>query len=301
KVSPQRVVYAEGEDERVLRAVQVVVDESMVKPILIGRPTVIEARIARLGLRLKRERDFDVVDPASDARYQEYSAIYHRLAERKGVTPALARLEMRRRYTLIAAMLLHMGDADAMLCGMVGRYDSHLRFIDHVIGRRAGVGNYAAMNMLLLPKRTVFICDTYVNYDPTAEQIAEMTVLAAEEIRRFGIVPRVALLSHSNFGAADTPTALKMRKALELVQARAPGLEIDGEMHGDAAISEETRNRSFPNSRLKGEANLLVMPTLDAANIAFNLLRVAAGEDITVGPMLLGVARPVHILTPSAT
>jgi malate dehydrogenase (oxaloacetate-decarboxylating)(NADP+) len=301
KRSPQRVVYAEGEDERVLRAVQVVVDESMVRPTLVGRPTVIEARIARLGLRLKRERDFDLVDPASDPRYQEYSAIYHGLAERKGVTPSIARLEMRRRYTLIGAMLMHMGDADAMLCGMVGRYDSHLRFIDHVIGRRSGVGNYAAMNMLLLPKRTVFICDTYVNYDPSAAQIAEMTVLAAEEIRRFGIVPKVALLSHSNFGAADTPTAVKMRKALEILETTAPGLEVDGEMHGDAAISEETRSRAFPNSRLKGEANLLVMPTLDAANIAFNLLKTAAGEDITVGPMLLGVARPVHILTPSAT
>jgi malate dehydrogenase (oxaloacetate-decarboxylating)(NADP+) len=301
KGSPQRVVYAEGEDERVLRAVQVVVDESMVRPTLIGRPMVIEARIARLGLRLKRERDFDVVDPASDPRYQEYSAIYHRLAERRGVTPSIARLEMRRRYTLIGAMLMHMGDADAMLCGMVGRYDSHLRFIDHVIGRRPGAENYAAMNMLLLPKRTVFVCDTYVNYDPSAAQIAEMTVLAAEEIRRFGIVPKVALLSHSNFGAADTPTAVKMRKALEILETTAPGLEVDGEMHGDAAISEETRSRAFPNSRLKGEANLLVMPTLDAANIAFNLLKTAAGEDITVGPMLLGVARPVHILTPSAT
>jgi malate dehydrogenase (oxaloacetate-decarboxylating)(NADP+) len=301
KGSPQRVVYAEGEDERVLRAVQVVVDESMVRPTLIGRPTVIEARIARLGLRLKRERDFEIVDPASDPRYQEYSAVYHRLAERKGVTPPIARLEMRRRYTLIGAMLMHMGDADAMLCGVVGRYDSHLRFIDHVIGRRAGAGNYAAMNMLLLPKRTVFICDTYVNYDPSAEQIAEMTVLAAEEISRFGIAPKVALLSHSNFGAADTPTAVKMRKALEILANIAPGLEVDGEMHGDAAISEETRNRTFPNSRLKGEANLLVMPTLDAANIAFNLLKTAAGEDITIGPMLLGVARPVQILTPSAT
>jgi malate dehydrogenase (oxaloacetate-decarboxylating)(NADP+) len=301
KTSPQRVVYAEGEDERVLRAVQVVVDESMVRPTLIGRPAVIEARIARLGLRLKRERDFDVVDPASDPRYQDYSAAYHRLAERRGVTPPIARLEMRRRYTLIGAMLMHMGDADAMLCGVVGRYDSHLRFVDHVIGRRAGVESYAAMNMLLLPKRTVFICDTYVNYDPSAAQIAEMTVLAAEEIRRFGIVPKVALLSHSNFGAADTPTAVKMRKALDILGTTAPGLEVDGEMHGDAAISEETRGRAFPNSRLKGEANLLVMPTLDAANIAFNLLKTAAGEDITVGPMLLGVARPVHILTPSAT
>src|SRR5262249_48957031 len=258
KNSPQRVVYAEGEDERVLRAVQVVVDESMVRPTLIGRPTVVEARIAPLGLRRRRERDYDLVEPASDPRYQEYYAVYHRLAERKGVTPSIARLEMRRRYTLIGAMLLHMGDADAMLCGAVGRYDSHLRFIDHVIGRRASVGNYAAMNMLLLPKRTVFICDTYVNYDPTAEQIAEMTVLAAEEIRRFGITPKVALLSHSNFGAENTPTAVKMRKALQILETCAPHLEVDGEMHGDAALSEETRSRTFPHSRLKGEANLLV-------------------------------------------
>jgi malate dehydrogenase (oxaloacetate-decarboxylating)(NADP+) len=196
---------------------------------------------------------------------------------------------------------MHLGDADAMLCGVVGRYDSHLRFIDHVIGRRPGVAGYAAMNMLLLPGRTVFICDTYVNFDPTAEQIAEMTVLAVEEIRRFGITPRVALLSHSNFGALDTPTAAKMRHALALIEARAPGLEVDGEMHGDAAISAEIRARTLPETRLRGDANLLVMPTLDAANISFNLLKSAWGDGITVGPILLGVARPVHILTPSAT
>jgi malate dehydrogenase (oxaloacetate-decarboxylating)(NADP+) len=301
KTAPKRVVYAEGEDERVLRAAQVVVDEGIARPTLIGRPVVIEARIERLGLRLKRGKNFDLVDPNSDPRYQEYSAAYHRLAERKGVTPQIARLEMRRRYTLIGAMLVHKGDADAMLCGVVGRYDSHLRFIDHVIGLRAGARCYAAMNMVLLPKRTVFICDTYVNFDPSAEQIAEMTVLAVEEIRRFGIVPKVALLSHSNFGAADTPTAVKMRKALELLQALAPGLEVDGEMHGDAAISEEIRKQTFPNSRLHGEANLLVMPTLDAANIAFNLLKTAAGDGITIGPILLGVGRPVHIITPSST
>ena len=301
KTSPRRVVYAEGEDERVLRAAQVVVDEAMARPTLIGRPAVIQARIERLGLRLKRERDFELVDPNSDPRYQEYSAAYHRLAERKGVTPQIARLEMRRRYTLIGAMLVHMGAADAMLCGVVGRYDSHLRFIDHVIGLRPGVKSYAAMNGLLLPKRTVFICDTYVNFDPSAEQIAEMTVLAAEEIRRFRIVPRVALLSHSNFGATDTPTAVKMRKALALLATLAPGLEVDGEMHGDAALSEEIRKQVFPNSRLRGEANLLVMPTLDAANIAFNLLKTAAGDGITVGSILLGVARPVHSISPSAT
>ena len=258
-------------------------------------------RLKRHGLRLKPRRDFELVDPNDDPRYRDYSATYHELAGRRGVTPSLARLEMRRRYTLIGAMLMRKGDVDAMLCGMVGRYASHLRFIDHVIGLRPGVKNYAAMNMLLLPKRTVFICDTYVNYDPSAEQIAEMTVLAADEIRRFGIAPKVALLSHSGFGAADTPTAIKMRRALGLIGDAAPELEIDGEMHGDAAISEEIRANLFPNSRLKGEANLLVMPTLDAANIAFNLLKTASGDGITVGPILLGCAGSVHILTPSAT
>jgi malate dehydrogenase (oxaloacetate-decarboxylating)(NADP+) len=301
KASPRRVVYAEGEDERVLRAAQVVVDEGMARPTLVGRREVVQVRIERLGLRLKPEREFDLVDPNDDPRYREYSMAYHKLAERKGVTPQIARLELRRRTTLIGAMLVHMGAADAMLCGVVGHYVNHLRFIDEAIGLSPGARNYAAMNMLLLPSRTVFICDTYVNYDPTAEQIAEMTVLAAEEIRRFGITPRVALLSHSSFGTANTPTAAKMRRALALIGSLAPGLEVDGEMQGDAALSEEIRARVFPNARLTGEANLLVMPTLDAANIAFNLLKTAAGDGITVGPILLGVARPVHILTPSAT
>ncbi|HEY7742400.1 MAG TPA: NADP-dependent malic enzyme [Burkholderiales bacterium] len=301
KASPKRVVYTEGEDERVLRAAQVVVDEGMARPTLVGRREVVTARLERLGLRLRLDGDVDLVDPNADPRYREYSMAYHKLAERKGVTPQIARLELRRRTTLIGAMLMHMGAADAMLCGVVGRYNSHLRFIDDVIGLAPGARNYAAMNMLLLPSRTVFICDTYVNYDPSAEQIAEMTVLAVEEIRRFGIRPRVALLSHSSFGAADTPTAVKMRRALGLIESLAPGLEIEGEMQGDAALSQEIRDRVFPNARLKGEANLLVMPTLDAANIAFNLLKTAAGDGITVGPMLLGVARPVHILTPSAT
>jgi malate dehydrogenase (oxaloacetate-decarboxylating)(NADP+) len=301
KAAPRRVVYTEGEDERVLRAAQAVVDEGLARPTLIGRREVVQARIERLGLRIRMGADFDLVDPNNDPRHREYSAAYHGLAERRGVTPQIARLEMRRRNSLIGAMLLHMRAVDAMLCGVVGRYDSHLRFVDHVIGLRPGVKNYAAMNMLLLPNRTVFICDTYVNYDPTAEQIAEMTVLAAEEIRRFGIVPKVALLSHSSFGAASTPTAAKMRRALALIQELDPGLEIEGEMQGDAALSEEIRDRVFPNARLKGAANLLVMPTLDAANIAFNLLKTAAGDGITVGPILLGVARPVNILTPSAT
>ncbi len=301
KASPKRVVFTEGEDERVLRAVQAVIDEGMARPTLVGRPEVIGARAEKLGLRLRRDHDYDLVDPNNDPRFREYSQAYHRLAERKGVTPQIARLEMRRRNTLIGAMLIHKGAADALLCGVVGRYDSHLRFVDHVIGLRPGVKCYAAMNTLLLPKRTVFICDTYVNYDPTAEQLAEMTLLAAEEIRRFGIMPKAALLSHSSFGTAYTPTAAKMRRALELIQNLAPDLEVEGEMQGDAALSQEIRDRVFPNARLKGEANLLVMPTLDAANIAFNLLKTAAGDNITVGPILLGVARPVSILTPSAT
>ncbi len=301
KAAPKRVVYTEGEDERVLRAAQVVVDEGMARPTLVGRREVIRARLERLGLRLRVGEDFDLVDPDNDPRYREYSTAYHKLAERKGVTPQIARLELRRRYTLIGAMLLHMKAADAMLCGVVGRYDSHLRFIDHVIGLAPGAKNYAAMSMLLLPHRTVFICDTYVNYDPSAEQIADMTVLAVDVIRRFGITPKVALLSHSSFGTANTPTAAKMRRALQLIENLAPGLEVEGEMQGDAALSQEIRERVFPNARLKGEANLLVMPTLDAANIAFNLLKTAAGDGITVGPILLGVARPVQILTPSAT
>jgi malate dehydrogenase (oxaloacetate-decarboxylating)(NADP+) len=301
KQAPKRIVYADGEEERVLRAAQVVIDEGIARPILIGRPDVIEMRIERLGLRMKKTQDFELVDPGRDPRYREYWTEYLRIAERRGVTPEIAKLDMRRLPTLIGAMLIHMGAADAMLTGVLGRYLGHLRFIDQVIGKRAGVNHFAAMNLLLLPRRTVFICDTYVNFDPSAEQIAETTLLATEEIRRFGIIPKVALLSHSSFGVADTPTARKMRSALALIEKLAPGLEIEGEMQGDAALSEEIRMRVFPNSRLKGDANLLVMPTLDAANIAFNLLKTAAGDGITVGPILLGAAKPVHIMTMSAT
>jgi malate dehydrogenase (oxaloacetate-decarboxylating)(NADP+) len=301
KEAPRRIVYAEGEEERILRAVQVIVDEGIARPVLIGRPEVIESRAERLGLRLTRGEHFDLIDPARDSRYRECWAEYHRLAGRRGVTPELAKLEMRREPTVIGAMLLHLGDADAMVCGILGDYPKHLRIVDSVVGKREGVRHYAAMNMLLLPRRVVFICDTYVNFDPPADVIAETAVLAAEVIRRFGLVPKVALVSHSSFGAADTPTALKMREACERISAIAPGLEVDGEMQGDMALSQEIRNRVFPNSRLKGEANLLVMPNLDAANIAFNLLKTAAGDGITIGPLLLGAAKPVHILTPSAT
>jgi malate dehydrogenase (oxaloacetate-decarboxylating)(NADP+) len=241
------------------------------------------------------------VNPESDPRYRDYWSTYHQIAERKGVTPEYARIEMRRNTTLIATMMVHKGEADAVLCGTLGMFAEHMRYIDQAIGLRPGVRHYAAMNALILPARTVFICDTYVANDPDAEHIAEMTLLAAEEVRRFGVVPKVALLSASNFGSLDSPSARKMRQALELIRGRAPELEIEGEMHGDAALSEEIRLKVFPRTRMRGEANLLVMPTLDAANIAFNLLKTAAGGGVTIGPMLLGAARPVHILTPSAS
>jgi malate dehydrogenase (oxaloacetate-decarboxylating)(NADP+) len=246
-------------------------------------------------------REFDLVNPEFDNRYRDYWTTYHQLTERKGVSPEYARVEMRRRQTLIGAMMMYKGEADGMICGTFGTHALHLQYIDQVIGRRPGVSQYAAMNALMLPARTVFICDTYVNPDPDAAQLAEMTLLAAEEMRRFGIAPKVALLSASNFGTLQTAGARKMQQALALITERAPELEVDGEMHGDAALSEEIRLKVFPNSKLRGEANLLIMPDLDAANIAFNLLKTAAGGGVTIGPMLLGAARPVHILTPSAT
>ena len=301
KAAPRRIVYAEGEDERVLRAVQIVYDEGLGKPILVGRPQVVEQRIERLGLRIRLGREVELVNPESDSRYRDYWQTYHRLTERKGVSPEYARVEMRRRNTLIGSMLMLKGDADGMLCGTFGTHALHLHYIDQVIGLRPGVRHYAAMNALILPHRTVFICDTYVTPDPDAEHVAEMTVLAAEEIRRFGIAPKVALLSASNFGSMGLASALKMQQALAILAERAPELEVEGEMHGDAALSDELRRKVFPGSRLRGEANLLVMPTLDAANISFNLLKIASAENVTIGPILLGAARPVHILTPSAT
>jgi malate dehydrogenase (oxaloacetate-decarboxylating)(NADP+) len=297
----QRIVFSEGEDERMLRAAQVVVDEGLAKLILIGRPAVIERRIERNGLRIRPGADFDLINPESDPRFREYWTEYFHLTERRGVSPQYAQLEVRRRQTLIGALMIRRGEADGMICGASGTHGMHLHYIDHVIGLRPGAKHFYAMNALLLPKRTVFICDTYVNLDPTAEQLAEMTVLAAEAIRRFGVEPKAALLSHSSFGTSDAPSAEKMRQALRLVRERAPELEIEGEMHGDAALNPELRTASFPRSKLKDEANLLIMPTLDAANIAFNLLKTAAGDGITIGPILLGAARPVHVLTPSAT
>ncbi len=301
KLSPKRIVYAEGEDERVLRAVQVVIDEGLARPILVGRPAVVATRIERFGLRMAADKDFDIINPEQDDRYREYWSEYYRLTQRRGVSQAYAKIEMRRSGTLIGAMAIHRGDADGMLCGTFGTHDLHRTVIDQVIGLRRGVRTYAAMNALMLPDRTLFIADTYVNADPTADELAEITVLAAEEMRRFGITPKVAFLSHSSFGSSAHPQARKMQAVLARVNAMDPDLECDGEMHGDAALSEAVRTTAFPNSRLKGDANLLIMPTLDAANIAFNLLKVSSGAGVTLGPILLGVAKPVHILTPSAT
>jgi malate dehydrogenase (oxaloacetate-decarboxylating)(NADP+) len=301
KKAPRKVVYCEGEDERVLRAVQAVVDEGLAQPVLIGRPDVIAARAERAGLRIVAGRDFEIVNPISDPRYRELWQDYHRLMGRRGVTPDLAKQMMRADTTLIGTMLLKRGDVDAMLCGVVGRHAGHLRHVADVVGLQANARCMATMNLLMLPNHTLFLCDTYVNEDPSAEQLADITLMAAEEVRRFGLTPKVALLSHSNFGSHRSASAQKMALARELIVARAPGLEVDGEMHGDTALDEETRNRLFPDSILKGAANLLIMPNLDAANIAFNLIKSVASGGITVGPILLGAAKPAHILTPTAS
>jgi malate dehydrogenase (oxaloacetate-decarboxylating)(NADP+) len=301
RAEKKRVVYAEGEDERVLRAIQVIVDEGIAKPLLVGRPSVIERRIERYGLRLKAGVDFEVVNPEMDERYRKYFMAYHALVDRKGVSMQYAKIEMRRRHTLIGAMAIKMGDADAMICGTFGTFNLHLHYIDQVIGKREGSSVYAAMNTLMLPNRQVTIVDTHVNADPTAAQIAEITIMAAEELQRFGIKPLVALLSHSNFGTSDHPSALKMREALQIIRATSPNLEVDGEMQGDSALDSKYRHSNMPNSYLKGEANLLVMPGIDAANISYNLLKTAAGNNVAIGPVLLGAAAPVHVLTASAT
>ena len=297
----KRIVYAEGEDERVLRAVQVVVDEKLARPILVGRPAVLEKRIEKFGLRLKLGEHVDVINPDFDTRYREYWEAYHAIGMRKGVTADLAKLEMRRRHTLIGAMMVHKGDADGLICGTYGNTLMHLHYIDQVLGKRAGTNVYAAMNIIITPERQLAILDTHVNENPNAEEIAEMTIMAAEELERFGIQPRAALLSHSNFGSSNSESARKMRAALAIVQGKAPHIQVDGEMHGDAAIDARLRAKVMPNSTLQGDANLLVMPNMDAANISYNLLKTAAGNGIAVGPVLLGCARPVHILTPSAT
>ncbi len=301
KANPARVIYAEGEDERVLRAVQVALDEGIVKPTLIGRPEVIATRIERAGLRLKLGEDVAVIDPNNDARFRQYWEAYHQAMGRQGVTPEMAKAAVRRSATTIGALAIKLGDADAMICGMVGRFDNHLEHVADLIGLKPGARNFATMNALMLDEHTLFLTDTFVNDQPDAEQLAEIAAMAAEEVRRFGLPPKLAFVSHSMFGSSKRPSALKMRRARELFTQHAPDVECDGEMHGDAALSESVRNTFLPDSTLKGAANLLVLPSLDAANILFNVLKVTAGKGVTVGPILLGTAAPVHILTPSAT
>ena len=297
----KRVAYSEGEEERVLRAAQIVSDEGLARPTLIGRPAVIAERIEKFGLRLKAGLDYEVVNVEDDHRYRDFWQTYHRMQERKGITVQMAKIEMRRRLSLIGTMLLHKGDVDGLICGTWGTNATHLPYVEQVIGKRPGVNTFACMNGLLLPNRQVFLVDTHVNYDPTAEQLAEITVMAAHEMKRFGIHPKAALLSHSNFGTSNEPSAVKMRDTLALLQKNAPWLEVDGEMHGDIALDGEARALQMPNGTLHGDANLLVCPNIDAANISYNLLKTAAGGNIAVGPVLLGAAKPVHILTPSAT
>jgi malate dehydrogenase (oxaloacetate-decarboxylating)(NADP+) len=300
KASTIRVAYAEGEDERVLRAAQLALDEKLARPILIGRPAVIETRIAKAGLRMKLGQDVEVVNPESDARFRQYWEAYHRIMGRNGVTPEAAKAAVRRSNTLIGARSVHLGDADAMLCGMVGRFEHHLEHVRSVIGCREGEG-LAALNALMLPDRTLFIADTYVNEDPDAQLLARIALMSATEVRRFGLPPKVAFLSHSNYGSSTRGSALKMRQARELFRQLAPDIECDGELQGDSALSEPVRRSALMDTTLQGEANLLICPTLDAANILFNVLKMTGGHGVTVGPMLLGANAPVHVLTPSAT
>ena len=296
----RRVVYAEGEETQVLRAVQIVVDDGLARPILIGRRRVVEMRIERLGLRLGIDKDVELCDPADDPRYREYWTLYHQLAERRGVTPDDAREIVRTRTTVIAALMVERGEADAMICGVVGRFDRHLRHLRDIIGLRAGVADASAAELLIMPNGTVFMADTNVSYDPPAQELAETAIMVAELVRRFGLLPKVALLSHSSFGSSDSESAVKMREALTLIQQLEPGLEVEGEMRANSAMSEDVRNRFFPNSALSGQANVLILPTLDAANIAFNLA-LSLGDGLSVGPILIGMAKPAHIVGQSVT
>ncbi|MEC7028709.1 MAG: NADP-dependent malic enzyme, partial [Pseudomonadota bacterium] len=299
-LNPQRVCYCEGEEERILQAVQTVIDERLAKPILIGRRNVVEMRIKQLRLRMEIDKDFELVDPESDNRYRDYWTSYHEIMERRGITPAMARTAVRTNTTIIGALMVHKGDADAVICGTEGHFKKHMTDVVNILGLKPGVETAAAMNALMLDRGTYFFTDTQVNPDPSIAQISEMTLLAAEEIERFGIKPKIALLSHSNFGTHENQTAFKMRAAIEDLRQRAPSLEIEGEMHADAALSEKIRKDIMPNSKLTGEANLFVFPGIDSANISFNMVKVLGGG-ISIGPLLLGVSRPAHILTPSAT
>ena len=298
----QRIIFAEGEDERVLRATQIILEEQLATPILIGRPGVVEKRLERAGLRIRPGVDFELVNPENDLRYRDCWTAYHKLMARRGVTPAVAKSAMRRDTTLMGAMLMKLGHADGMICGVLGQYADHLSVVNDVIGKRSGVGVFAAMNYLMLPGRSLFIADTHVNENPNAEQVAEIAMLAADEVKRFGVHPKVALLSHSNFGSSSSESAMKMSRAAALLPALSSGeMDVDGEMHGDSALSEEIRLSAYPDSALKGEANVLVMPNLDAANISYNLIKMIGGSGVTIGPILLGAAHPVHILTSSST
>jgi len=299
--APKRVVYAEGEDERTLRAVQIALEEGLVKPILIGRPAVIAQRIERAGLRLNPGTDFELVNPEEDPRFRQYWEAYHRIKGRDGITPEMAKSAVRRSNTLIAALAVHLGHADGMLCGLVGRYEHHLDHVRDIIGMRRDTHHYAALNALMLDKYTLFIADTFVNDDPDAATLAEIAAMAAQEVRQFGIEPKVAFLSHSTFGSSTRASARKMREARDLFGQRMPGVEADGEMQGDAALSEEVRSTFLPDSTLIGSANVLILPNLDAANILFNVLKMTGGQGVTVGPILLGTAAPAHIVTPAAT
>ncbi|MEN9902153.1 MAG: malic enzyme [Pseudomonadota bacterium] len=298
----QRIIFAEGEDERVLRATQIILEEQLATPVLIGRPGVVEKRLERAGLRIRPGVDFELVNPENDPRYRDCWTAYHKLMARRGVTPAVAKSAMRRDTTLMGAMLMKLGHADGMICGVLGQYADHLSVVNDVIGKRSGVGVFAAMNYLMLPGRSLFIADTHVNENPNAEQVAEIAMLAADEVKRFGVHPKVALLSHSNFGSSSSESALKMSRAAALLPALSSGeMDVDGEMHGDAALSEEIRLNAYPDSALKGEANVLIMPNIDAANISYNLIKMIGGSGVTIGPILLGAAHPVHILTSSST
>ncbi|MFT4268133.1 MAG: NADP-dependent malic enzyme [Xenophilus sp.] len=297
----KRVAYAEGEDERVLRAAQLAVDEGLARPILIGRPDIIAMRIQKAGLHLRPGTDAEVVDPENDPRFRQYWEAYHALMGRRGINPEGSKAMVRRSNTTIAALMVHLGDADAMICGLVGRFDSHLKVLGQILGTQRGVPDFATLNALMLDKYTLFIADTYVHEDPTAEQLAHIALMAAEEVRRFGLPPKVAFLSHSNFGTSERASARKMRVARDLFAQMAPDIECDGEMHGDAALNEGVRRQSLPASTLTGEANLLICPNLDAANILFNVLKMTGANGVTVGPILLGSSRPAHVLNTSAT
>ncbi|KRC24335.1 NADP-dependent malic enzyme [Acidovorax sp. Root217] len=301
KANPQRVAYAEGEDDRVLRAAQVAVDEGLAKPILIGRPAVIATRIAKAGLRLQPGKDVEICDPEDDPRFRQYWETYHQLMGRRGATPEASKAAVRRSNTLIAALMVKLGDADAMICGMVGKFDSHLEHIRDIIGVKKGAPGFATVNALMLPEHTLFIADTYINEDPDAEHLAAIAQMAADEVQRFGLPPKVAFLSHSNYGSSNRPSARKMRLARDLFAQAAPHIECDGEMHGDAALSESVRHSSLLETTLQDSANVLICPNLDAANILFNVLKTTSGQGTTIGPILLGAAASAHVLTPSAT